>query len=108
MKAIGRMLACALLAVALVKNVLAMSAANIEFSKGRANQIQNLSNVTRLDLLSEQPILLNPDNEDSWATSKNKREQGETGFCLYTYSFKWRTVACNEKLDIRLECKPVC
>jgi len=83
MKAIGRMLACTLLAVALVKNVLATSAANIEFTKGRANQIQNLSNITRLDLLSEQS-LPNPDNEDSRIIRKNKRddEQGEMWFCL--------------------------
>ncbi|KAH0946751.1 hypothetical protein HN011_006478 [Eciton burchellii] len=73
MKAIGRMLACALLAVALVKNVLATSAANIEFSKGRVNQIQNLSNVTKLTSNVSEQLLSNPDNEDSRAISKNKR-----------------------------------
>jgi hypothetical protein len=100
MKAIGRMLACALLAVALVKNVLATSAANIEFSKGRVNQIQNLSNVTKLTSNVSEQLLSNPDNEDSRAISKNKRggEQGEMWFC-YTYSFKSRTAICNEKLD---------
>ncbi|EZA50726.1 hypothetical protein DMN91_001405 [Ooceraea biroi] len=72
MKAIGRTLACVLLAVALVKNVLATSAANIEFSKGRSNKTLR-SNITRLNLVSEQP-LPSLDNEDLRSTPKDMFE----------------------------------
>lgn len=61
MKTIGRILACVLLAAVLAKNVLALSAGNIEFSKGRGGGIQAQANVTRLLLISRP----NPDVGDS-------------------------------------------
>ncbi|XP_025153160.1 uncharacterized protein LOC105189607 [Harpegnathos saltator] len=52
MKTIGRILACVLLAVVLARNVLARSAGNIEFSKGRGNEIRARDSVTRHRLTS--------------------------------------------------------
>ncbi|XP_012230868.1 protein apnoia [Linepithema humile] len=62
MKAIGRILACVLLATAFVKNVLTANTANIKFSTEQSNEAVR-SNVTRLELVSKSSPL-NSDIED--------------------------------------------
>lgn len=87
MKAIGRVLACVLLATAFAKNVLAVSTANIKFSMEQSNEAAR-SNVTRLELISESPPL-NSDIKDPRNIQidvfKRKDNHGRISFYLHIY-----------------------
>jgi hypothetical protein len=86
MKAIGRVLACVLLAIAFVKNVLATNTANIKFSNEQSNETVR-SNVTRLELVSKSS--LNSDIEEPWSIQddafKSEENHGKIEFYLHIF-----------------------
>lgn len=85
MKTIGQTLACVLLAAVLAKNVLAQSAGNIEFSKGRTNETSQARHhdISRLRQLISQ---LDPDDVgDSPSIPDDKRKDEKSGMSNFTY-----------------------
>lgn len=88
MKAIGRILACMLLAAVIAKNVIATSAANIKFSTGQKNKVVRF-NITRQELVPELSPLSWSRNylEDARgildSVFKNKGDQGRISFYLH-------------------------
>ncbi|KYN33539.1 hypothetical protein ALC56_12251 [Trachymyrmex septentrionalis] len=72
MKAIGQIMAYVLLATAFTKNMFAISATNIKFSRD-SNKIARY-NTTKLEMISNAVAPLNPDTDDLWSILVNTFE----------------------------------
>ena len=85
MKAIGQIMAYMLLATAFTKNMFAISATNIKFSRD-SNKITR-SNTTKLEMSSDVVAPLNPDTDGLRSILVNvfesKPVQGKTYFHVY-------------------------